>query len=264
MAAADSGGSASEAADIAAVAEAVTAAVEASSRLDEGMRWAMNREMREGWRGRGGVRGAVLVLLQCSGDRQRERSPDCPREHHSSDAVNPLCTRRLIAPLSSPTPTYLCTPRPAPALLSPPLPAALHSAPAMTSHLPAYDLHRLRVAYSDPVKERAALLALARAAQSAERWEDLLRFSREIVRAAQMATPGADLTQEERMILFTATKQVRKQASEGEATATLQRPVQQQSGLLTVALVARCSSLCSDPVRRPCCVAQLQARRQCS
>jgi hypothetical protein len=79
----------------------------------------------------------------------------------------------------------------------------------MTSHLPAYDLARLKAAYPEPAKERAALLSLARAASQAERWDDMLRFTREIVRTAQLATPGADLTAEERQLFFSATKQVR-------------------------------------------------------
>ena len=78
----------------------------------------------------------------------------------------------------------------------------------MTSHLPAYDLNRLRANYPEPIKERSALLALARASFQAERWDDMLRFAREIVRTAQLATPGADLTPEERQIFFMATKQV--------------------------------------------------------
>ncbi len=78
----------------------------------------------------------------------------------------------------------------------------------MTSHLPSYDLTRVAAAYSEPAKERGALLTLSRAAQQAERWDDMLRFAREIVRTAQLATPGADLTPEERLIFFTATKQV--------------------------------------------------------
>jgi len=77
----------------------------------------------------------------------------------------------------------------------------------MTSLLPAYDLARVRAAYPEAPKERSALLALARAAQQAERWDDMLRFARDIVRTAQLATPGADLTPEERVIFTTAAKQ---------------------------------------------------------
>lgn len=81
----------------------------------------------------------------------------------------------------------------------------------MTSHLPPFDLSVLRSQFgSDPAKERAALLALARAALSGERYEDLMRLAKEIVRAAAAATPGADITPEERQIFFTATKQVRE------------------------------------------------------
>jgi hypothetical protein len=79
----------------------------------------------------------------------------------------------------------------------------------MTSHLPAYDLGRLRATYTEPSKERSALLTLARTAHQAERWDDMQRFARDIIRTAQLATPGADLTSEERQIFFTSTKQVR-------------------------------------------------------
>jgi hypothetical protein len=85
----------------------------------------------------------------------------------------------------------------------------------MTSHLPAYDLTRIRVQYKDVVKERSALLALARAALQAERWDDLLRVSRELVRTATQATPGADITVEERAIFFTASKQVSSREGKG-------------------------------------------------
>jgi hypothetical protein len=78
----------------------------------------------------------------------------------------------------------------------------------MTSHLPAYDLSRVHASYPEAAKERSALLALARASSQAERWEDMLRFVRELVRTAQLATPGADLTPEERQLFASASKQV--------------------------------------------------------
>ena len=79
----------------------------------------------------------------------------------------------------------------------------------MATHLPIYDLTRVRATFKDaPVKERAALLALDRAALQAERWDDLYRISKELIRAATQATPGADLTPEERNIFFQATKQL--------------------------------------------------------
>lgn len=86
----------------------------------------------------------------------------------------------------------------------------------MTSHLPAFDLSRVHSLYPDPVKKRAALVALGRASLLAERWEDLMRLAKELVKTATQATPGADLTPEERNIFFTATKQVRREEREDE------------------------------------------------
>lgn len=78
----------------------------------------------------------------------------------------------------------------------------------MATHLPIYDLTRVHAQYKDAAKERSALLALGRAALVAERWDDLYRMSKELIRAATQATPGADLTSEERQIFFQATKQI--------------------------------------------------------
>ena len=93
----------------------------------------------------------------------------------------------------------------------------------MTSHLPAFDVSRLRTSYPEAGRERAALLALARAGLQAERWEDVMRVAKELVRAVQQATPGADLTAEERHIFFTASKQVQARDSDSEQPAGLNR-----------------------------------------
>ncbi len=78
----------------------------------------------------------------------------------------------------------------------------------MTSHLPPYDLNRIKAAYRDPQKERGALLALARTAHAADRFDDAFRASLALIRVAAVATPGADITPEERSIFAQSMKQV--------------------------------------------------------
>ena len=60
----------------------------------------------------------------------------------------------------------------------------------MSSSLPVYDLSRLPSVYTDPLVLRSAYLHLARWAQKAERWEDMARVMREVVRAATAGQLG--------------------------------------------------------------------------
>lgn len=101
----------------------------------------------------------------------------------------------------------------------------------MSSQLPAYDLSRIRATYGLPVgapppttpavastpstpappsvaRERAAYVALARVCLQGERWSDLLRIMREVIRCCVTHTPGADLTTEERSFLIASSKNI--------------------------------------------------------
>jgi 14-3-3 protein epsilon len=72
-----------------------------------------------------------------------------------------------------------------------------------------YDLAGLWNRYENQAdKQRAALLALARVTCDAERWEDLYRITKMLIRAVALDTPGADLTSEERNFFCQATKQL--------------------------------------------------------
>jgi len=77
----------------------------------------------------------------------------------------------------------------------------------MASLLLPYDLSRVYAQYPDPPRQRSALLSLCRAALTSERWDELLRLSRALLRASMLATPGQDLTTEERNIFAQAVKQ---------------------------------------------------------
>ena len=56
--------------------------------------------------------------------------------------------------------------------------------------IPLYDLSRLPSVYPDPSTLRAAYVSLARWAHRAERWEDMARVMREVVRAATAGLLG--------------------------------------------------------------------------
>ena len=56
--------------------------------------------------------------------------------------------------------------------------------------VPLYDLSKLPSIYPDPLTLRAAYLNLARWAHKAERWEDMARIMREVVRAATAGLLG--------------------------------------------------------------------------
>ena len=56
--------------------------------------------------------------------------------------------------------------------------------------VPLYDLSKLSTVYPDPLTLRAAYLSLARWSHKAERWEDMARIMREVVRAATAGLLG--------------------------------------------------------------------------
>ena len=60
----------------------------------------------------------------------------------------------------------------------------------MSSSVPLYDLSKLPSVYTDPRVLRSAYLHLARWAQRAERWEDMARVMREVVRASTAGLLG--------------------------------------------------------------------------
>jgi len=68
-----------------------------------------------------------------------------------------------------------------------------------------YDLAKVKNSYKD--RERAALLFMARAAERAERFEDMCRFMRELVKGTNN-WPDKDLSDEERSSLAISYKQV--------------------------------------------------------